>query len=196
MLVCVMNTQKIKNMHKFRLKAILFQEALVDKDLWATKQLTELGSPIDEYTSFAPLVFRIATLALGLHQPWRAFLSEEPSVDEVREVVDFDLSRLFPWSPTEDLLSKFSSAVGPALSEIKEALSVKAFHVVRAVVQLCLKGTHATFTPADADRLVSRLPPSPINATIKAFVQAIAAPSPRFFLLRRPSTCHDVLLHF
>ena len=149
------------------------QDVLSD-DAWKAKPFSEQDgvSDILGFRSKADVVYTMCVIALEGIEPLTAFCVDPPSASDLQEADKFDFRALDAWC-SKDLVLKFEALVRPKLEKLRATVSLEGFKLVRALVNMCLKGAAEQYTSADAERTLSRLPASGHVAELaRKFVKA------------------------
>ena len=136
------------------------QDVLSD-DAWKAKPFSEQDgvSDILGFRSKADVVYTMCVIALEGTEPLTAFCVDPPSASDLQEADKFDFRALDAWC-SKELLLKFEALVKPKLEKCRATVSLDGFKLVRALVNVLLKGAAEQYTSADAERTLSRLPAS------------------------------------
>lgn len=153
---------------------MLTQEELLSHEAWKTKPICEQKG-VEEVLAFrdvAKAVYILTIVSLEGTEPMTAYCISDPTEEELNVAVAFDFKALHTFV-AQPVAGEFEALVKPKIARTRESSRIAGFTIVAAVVDLCLKGAQNSWTSADAERIVRKLPASGLVADVaRDFVQA------------------------
>lgn len=165
----------------FRLKASLAQDVLLNKEVLDAKATQHLAAKVGEFRQLSEHVVSLAIIAAIRIDTLRPFCCGEQISDHLSRVRGFEYGRLGDWAEA-DLVLRFSNTLQPIVEDFHQSSSLEAFASVKALVGLCVSGSHGTWKCCDAQAMVERLPVvagDTVGDIIVAFAQVDPSPLSR-----------------